>query len=121
MNGLLRLCVPCCTTRWLRCLGLDEPPPFVHVVAAGFLDIDVFARLARQDGRRGVPVVPGGNHHGIHRFVVQDAPQVGDRVLGAGLLLRLAAPRLVRVAHVGNVGQAGELLSQSRARGRRTR
>ena len=63
--------------------GLDEQSPFAKVVAAWFFDVDVLACLAGQNGRGGVPVVWGGNHHGVHRWVVQDAPQIGDRVLSA--------------------------------------
>ena len=84
--------------------GLEQQSAFAEVVAARLLHVDVLARLAGQNGRRGVPVIGRGDDHGVDRLVVEHAPQVGHRVLGTDLFLRPAAARLVRVADVGDVG-----------------
>ncbi len=51
--------------------GLDQQSPFTQIMGAWFFNIDVFARICRKDGGRGVPVVRCGNHNGVHGRVVQ--------------------------------------------------
>jgi hypothetical protein len=48
-------------------------------VAAGFFDIDMFARGTSHDGRRGMPVVWSSAEQDIDFLVVQDAAKVFDR------------------------------------------
>jgi hypothetical protein len=88
--------------------GLDHQPPLANVVAAGLLDVDVLARLAGQDCGRGVPVVGRGDGHGIDCLVVEDFPQVGHRMVGLTLLLRLLRAAAVGVADVGDLYVVGQ-------------
>lgn len=57
--------------------GLDALAAFEDVVAAGFLDVDVFAGLASPNGDEGVPVVGRGDGNGVDAFVFQELADVG--------------------------------------------
>ncbi len=57
--------------------GFNALTAFEDVVAAGFLDVDVFAGLASPDGDEGVPVVGRGNGDGVDAFVFQELADVG--------------------------------------------
>ena len=57
--------------------GLDALAAFEDVVAAGFLDVDVFAGLASPDGDEGVPVVGRGDGDSVDVFVFQELADVG--------------------------------------------
>jgi hypothetical protein len=52
---------------------LDHPPAFDDVVADGFLDVDILAGLAGQDGHQRVPVVGRRDRHRIDVAVVERA------------------------------------------------
>ena len=57
--------------------GFDQELALADVVRAGLLDVDMLARLAGEDRRGGVPVVGGGDGHGIDGLVVEQAEEVG--------------------------------------------
>lgn len=57
--------------------GFNALAAFEDVVAAGFLNINVFAGLASPDGDEGVPVVGGGNGDGVDVVVFQKLANVG--------------------------------------------
>lgn len=57
--------------------GFNALTAFEDVVAAGFLDVNVFAGLASPDGDEGVPVVGRGNGDGVDAFVFQELADVG--------------------------------------------
>jgi len=50
---------------WVLPRGFDHQPPFANVVRAGLLDVNVFAGLASQNGRRRVPMIGRRHHNGI--------------------------------------------------------
>lgn len=57
--------------------GFNALAAFKDVVAAGLLDVDVFAGLASPDGDEGVPVVGRGNGDGVDGVVFQELADVG--------------------------------------------
>ena len=50
---------------------------FPDVVRDRFFDVNVFSRLARQNGHRRVPMVGRGDHDGIDGSIVEDSAEVG--------------------------------------------
>ena len=95
--------------------GFDALAAFEDVVAAGFLDVDVFAGLASPDGDEGVPVVGGGDGDGVDVFVFQELADVsvgGD--FGGVVFFQLgnsaADDVVINVAESGdaNAGDASE-------------
>ena len=61
---------------------------FPDRVAQGFLQVDIFPRLAGGDGDEGMPVGLGGDDHGVDRPVVEELPVivVGRDPIAAGFL-----------------------------------
>ena len=57
--------------------GFNALASFKDVVAAGFLNINVFAGLASPDGDEGMPVVGRGDGDGVDAFVFQKFANVG--------------------------------------------
>ena len=93
MRGQLRRWLPICTC--LLCLraACDQQLAFARIVAARLLDIDVLAGGAGQDGRRGVPVVAGGDDQDVDVLVVEDPAKIGDGLGSAAVDLANAARR----------------------------
>lgn len=56
--------------------GGGELASFPDGVGDWLFDVDVFPRLRGPDGGEGVPVVGGGNHHGVDVLVVEKAADV---------------------------------------------
>ncbi len=56
--------------------GGDHQFALAQVVAAGFLDIDMLAGRAGQDGGGRVPVIGRGNGNGVHVGLIQDGAEV---------------------------------------------
>ena len=89
--------------------GGDHQFAFAQVVAAGLLDIDVFAGRAGEDGGGRVPVIGRGNGNGVHVGIIQDAAEV-FHALGLSLLLlgdgsdAFLDSAAVHVADVANLG-----------------
>ncbi len=75
--------------------GLDHAAAFDDVVRAGLFHVHVFAGLAGEDRRRGVPVVGRGDDDRIHRTVVENPTQVGHGPLRGVAILVFRAPILV--------------------------
>src|SRR5262249_60775189 len=57
---------------------VHHQPALADIVTAGFLDVDVLAGIQGQDSRGCVPVVGGGDHHGVYALVVKDLAHVLD-------------------------------------------
>lgn len=66
--------------------GFDHEPAFPEVVGAGFLDVDMLTGLAGEESGGCVPVVRGGDDHGVDGPVLEDAAHVlvGARHLAGG-------------------------------------
>jgi hypothetical protein len=56
--------------------GFDHQPAFTHVVRTRLFDIDVLAGIARQDGRRGMPVIRSRNRNRVHVRVIKNTTDV---------------------------------------------
>jgi hypothetical protein len=56
--------------------GFRQREALRDVLGAGFLAVDILARLGGQRGGRGVPVRTGGNQHGIQIVAGQEFAQV---------------------------------------------
>src|SRR5262249_52459790 len=93
---------------------------------AGLFAVDVLARPRRQDRRRGVPAVAGGDEHGVNVAPRQQLMEVavGGAVLGLvmfvhELLARLAPARLYiadgQALHVGLLKHRLEVVGATRA------
>src|SRR4051812_23316387 len=77
----------------------DELPAFENVMAEGFFNIDVLARLAGPNGRQRVPVVWGGDRDGVDALV-------GERLTNVAILLwfftlRFLNERCAAFEHLG--------------------
>ena len=68
--------------------GLDHLSSLDDVVADRLLDVDILSCLAGQDGHEGVPVIGGGDRHGIDVPVVEHAPEIRFRLRTPPILLR---------------------------------
>ena len=95
--------------------GFNALAAFEDVVAAGFLDVDVFAGLASPDGDEGVPVVGRGDGDGVDVFVFQKIANVGvggdfGRIVFFQLVDSAADDVVVNVAKSGDAdaGNAAE-------------
>src|SRR5436853_378853 len=51
--------------------GIHQGAPLAQVVAAGFFDIHVFARIEREDCGGSVPVIGSGDEHGVNRLIIE--------------------------------------------------
>ena len=60
--------------------SLDSDPPFSHVVAHRFFDVDVLTGLSTPNGHQGVPVVRRRNRDRIHVFVIEGLSNITDRL-----------------------------------------
>ena len=58
---------------------LHHQSSFADIVSARFFHVDMFSRIAGQDGGRGVPVVGRGDPDCIDRGIVQDVSQILGR------------------------------------------
>ncbi len=56
--------------------GSGELASFPDGVGDWFFDVDVFPGLCGPDGSEGVPVVRGGNHHGVDVLVLKEAADI---------------------------------------------
>ena len=74
-----RRCVPICTSSVVLLLRGDEQLVLVRVVAARFLEVDVLARLEREDRHRRVPVIGVAMRDGVDVLVVERATKIVDR------------------------------------------
>ena len=63
--GVLRRCVPTCTTRLCRARGGEHRLALDHVHADRLLHVDVGPRLDGGDHRQGVPMVRRGDQHDV--------------------------------------------------------
>ena len=61
---------------------LDAPPPFAHIVADRFFDVDVFAVLHRPDGGQRMPMIGRGDRHDVDRGIFECLAHVAGE-LGA--------------------------------------
>lgn len=95
--GVLRRCVPTCTTRW-RLRGGDHRLAFDHVDADRLLDVDVGSGLHGGDHWQGVPVIGGGNEHQVEVLFGEHLAVVA---VGPRFLLR----HLPDGDHFGRLGQ----------------
>ena len=68
----------------LLCLHRDSS--FNHVVAHGFLHVDVFACLCPPDGHQGMPMVGSGDGNRIDRGVVKSLTNVEDTLAFVGAI-----------------------------------
>ena len=59
---------------------LDHLAAFPDAVAGGLLDVNVLAGLAGPDRAQGMPVVGGRDHQRVDALVIEDAPDVADRL-----------------------------------------
>ena len=87
--------------------GFDHQPALAQVVRRRFFDVDVLAGVAGENGRGRVPMIGGGDEHGVDVLVLQDASKVADLLgraalagfdAGGGLVLALG----VGIADVGD-------------------
>ena len=62
--------------------GGHHPLGLLRVVAAGFFNIDMLARVAGEDGRGCMPMIGSGDADGIQRSVVEHPSEI-DHFLGA--------------------------------------
>ncbi len=69
--------------------GSCELASFPDGMGNGFFDVDVFPRLGGPDGGEGVPVVGGGNHHGVDVLVVEKAADVAVGCDGLPCVVRI--------------------------------
>ncbi len=67
--------------------GGDHQPRLGGVVAAGFLDVNMLAGLAAENGRRRVPEIRRGDGDGVEMRIVEHAPQIGDAAARCRLAL----------------------------------
>ena len=84
---------------------LDEQLAFAGIVAARLFDVDVLARLARENADDRVPVVAGRDRDRVDLLVVEDVAKIADGFRHRDAVLanhcrRLLRPRLVDVADV---------------------
>ena len=86
-------------------------------MAGGFLDVHVLARFAGEYGCRRVPVVRGGNPHGIDILVLKNPPHVADRLggLALGFLNCGSCPGSAACIHITHVGNIHRLVVAERA------
>lgn len=87
--------------------GFNALAAFEDVVAAGFLDVDVFAGLASPDGDEGMPVVGRGDGDGVDVVVFQElADVVVDGDFGGVVFFQLVDSAADDV--VVNVAESGD-------------
>src|SRR5439155_20049819 len=67
--------------------GFDHPSAFDDVMADGFLDVDVLARLARPDRHERMPVIGSRDGHGIDAPIVEHTPKIRLRLRISSVLL----------------------------------
>ena len=67
--------------------GFDRQLSFPRIVTARLLDIDVLARCAAENRRRGMPVIRGGTHQRVDRLVVERLAKIGHALRPPLLLL----------------------------------
>ena len=58
--------------------GLDHPSTFENIVGNRFLDVNILAGLDGPNGTQGMPMIRGGDAHGIDRFVFEKLANVFD-------------------------------------------
>ena len=93
--------------------GLDKLPAFPPVVRAGLLDVNIFSGLRCPDAHQGMPVIGCGNRDGIDVLVVQQLPELDDR-------LRRRHAELFRLAHpfpqhvLVYIAKSGQLYARKR-------
>ena len=90
----------------------DDQLAFARVVGAGLLDVNVLARLAREDRHRRVPVVGRHDRDGVNRLVFQHPAEILDRRRRrrrASASSTRASSASFRAGAAGFVGRLGDL------------
>src|ERR1700735_3812003 len=93
-------------------LSLHQHRSLSRVVAAGPLDIDMFARLQTGNGHRRVPVIRGGNRDGVDILLLKEVAKVlvGRRRF-AHLFLGRRWEFFENIAvHIADIGDSGGIL-----------
>ena len=106
-NGLAHVCGRTVVKADLHTLTILAPcfdhfAAFPDVVGGGFFHVNVFACLARPDGRQRVPVIRGDNGDGVNLLVFQKYAQVpvGRRLCSGLVLDKLQSGREQRLVGV---------------------
>lgn len=84
--------------------SLDHEPAFAEIVRAGFLHIDMLARVRRVDRTRRVPMIRRGHDHRLHRLVIEHFAHVlrdlcGVCPLDSWIVFAAAAARFESASH----------------------
>src|SRR5207247_10968710 len=72
----LLFCVPIWTTRLYLRAASQISWPFVDGLRKRLFDVNVFPRLAGQEGDVGVPMIGGGDNDALDIVVVQQVPEL---------------------------------------------